>query len=107
MKTRLFLVIGIFLMVFSIDAFLLLDSSMPGCRGFTGMSLFVFVTLGFDSRTILSNPDCYEAFTGQIVSGMLFAIGFGFIVHLIVRRYKNIQNNRINYGRAKRTKRDI
>lgn len=94
MKTRVLLVIGIFLMIFGIDSFLLLDSSIPECKGFTGMALFVFVTLGFDSKAILSNPDCLESFTGQIISSILFMIGFTILVYVIIQRNKNkIQNH--------------
>ena len=43
MKTRLFLIIGIFLMIFGVDRVLLLDSAIPECKGFTEIALFVFV----------------------------------------------------------------
>lgn len=94
MKTKLFLFVGIFLMVFGIDGFLLLDSSVPECKGFIGMALFVFVTLGFDSRAILSNPDCLESFAGQIINIILFMIGCTILVCAIIQRKKNeIQNS--------------
>ncbi len=91
MRAKLLLIVGIFLMIFSVDGILLLDSSVPECRGFTGMGLFVFVTLGFDSRAILSNPDCLESFTGQIVSVTLFVIGLGIIIRRIIKRQNNLQ----------------
>ena len=92
---NLFLVAGIFLMIFSVDGFLLLDSFIPDCQGFTGMSLFVFVALGFDSRAILSNPGCLESFTSQIICGILFVVGLCMLIQSIVKRQKNkIQNNR-------------
>lgn len=91
MKTRLFLIIGIFLIIFGTDGFLLLDSSVPECSGFTGMALFVFLTLGFDSRAILSNPDCLESFVGQIVSGILLVIGLAIIIYKIIKRQNSLQ----------------
>ena len=89
MKTKLLPITGIFLMIFGIDGFLLLDSSVPECKGFTGMTLFVFVTLGFDSRVILSNLDCLESFAGQIIGGAIFLLGLGMMLHKIIK----IQNN--------------
>ena len=84
-------------MIFGIDGFLFLDSSVPECRGFTGMALFVFVTLGFDSRAILSNPDCLESFVGQIISSISFAMGLGIMINLIIKKRKTrIQNNQRN-----------
>ena len=91
MKTRLLLVMGIFLMIFGVDGVLLLDSAVPECKGFTGMALFVFVTLGLDSRAILSNPDCLESFAGQIVSVTLFVMGLGIIIHKIIKIPNNLQ----------------
>ena len=88
MKTRL-LIIVIFLMIFGADGFLLLDSSVPECKGFAGMAMFVFVTLGFDSRAILSNPNCLESFAGHIASMTLFGIGIGIIIHKIIKRQKS------------------
>ena len=97
MKTRSLAVIGIFLMIFGIDGVLLVDSSTSQCMGFTGMALFVFVTLGFDSRAILSNPDCFESFFGQIVSSILFTIGLGIMINTIIKKRKHkIQNNQRN-----------
>jgi len=80
-------------MVFGTDGFLFLDSSVPGCKGFTGMALFVFVTLGFDSREILSNPDCLESFAGQIVSGILFVTGISMIIHVMFKKQIRFQNS--------------
>ena len=62
MKTRPLIIIGIFLMIFSVDGFLLFDSSIPECKGFTGMGWFVFLHLGFEPRAILSNPNCLTSF---------------------------------------------
>ena len=95
MKTRLFLIIGIFLMIFGIDGALLLDSSIPECKGFTGMGLFVFVTLGLDSRAILSNPDCHESFAGQIISGILFVVGLSLVIQIIFKKQNQFQNKLI------------
>ena len=76
-------------MIFDIDGILLLDSSMPQCKGFTGMALFVFVTLGFDSQAILSNPDCLESFSGQVISSALVTVGLGIMIHLLMKRKMN------------------
>ena len=93
MKAKLLLTIGIFLMIFGINGFLLLNSSVPECKGFTGMALFVFVTLGFDSRAILSNPDCLESFAGQIVSGILFLTGIIMIIHVLLKNQIRFHNS--------------
>ena len=74
-KTRLLIVIGIFLMIFSVDGFLLFDSLIPECRGFTGMGWFVFINLGFEPMAILSNEDCLTSFYVQTSISILFAIG--------------------------------
>ena len=92
-NARLLLITGIFLMIFGIDGILLLDSSIPECSGFTGMALFVFVTLGFDSRAILSNPDCLESFAGQIISGILFVTGISMTIHVIFKKQTLFQNS--------------
>ena len=81
-------------MIFGIDGILFLDSAVPECRGFTGMGLFVFVTLGFDSRAILSNPDCLESFSGQMMSSILFVVGLGMTIHVIVKRQKKVIQNK-------------
>ena len=94
MKPRLLIISGIFLMIFGIDGILFLDSAVPECRGFTGMGLFVFVTLGFDSRAILSNPDCLESFSGQMMSSILFVVGLGMTIHVIVKRQKKVIQNK-------------
>ncbi len=78
-------------MIFGIDGVLFLDSTIPECKRFTGMALFVFVTLGFDSRAILSNPDCLVPFVGQIISSTLFVIGLGMMIHLIINRHGSLQ----------------
>ena len=93
MNTKLLAIIGIFLMIFGIDGFLLLDSAVPECRGFTGMALFVFVTLGFDSRAITSNPDCLESFAGQIISGILFLTGIIMITHVLLKNQIRFHNS--------------
>ena len=92
-NARLLLITGIFLIIFGIDGILLLDSSIPECSGFTGMALFVFVTLGFDSRAILSNPDCLESFAGQIISGILFVTGISMTIHVIFKKQILFQNS--------------
>ena len=87
MRPKFLLVFGIFLMIFSIDGILLLDSMIPECRGFVGMGWFVFVTLGFDPMAILSNPDCLISFYVQTVGVILFVLGLVLIIHLIIKRY--------------------
>ena len=42
MKTKFLIIIGIFLVIFSVDGFLLLDSSIPECKGFTAMGSGLF-----------------------------------------------------------------
>ena len=91
MKTRLLIIIGIFLIIFGVDGILFLDSAIPECRGFTGTGLFVFVTLGFDSRAIMSNPDCLVSFYSQIISGMLFIIGLSMISYILIKRQNRVQ----------------
>lgn len=81
-------------MIFGIDGILFLDSAVLECKGFTGMGLFVFVTLGFDSRAILSNPDCLESFSGQMISSILFVTGLSMTIHVIVKRQKSIIQNK-------------
>jgi len=88
-KNNLLLVFGMFLMVFSVDGIMLLDSTIPERKGFAGMGIFVFVTLGFDSRAIMSNPDCLGSFSVQIIGGMLFALGLGMVIYAIIQRQKN------------------
>ncbi|WP_420545501.1 hypothetical protein [Nitrosopumilus sp.] len=88
MKTRLF-VIGIFLAIFSMDGFLLLDSSIPECRGFTGMAWFVFISLGFEPMAILSNPGCLTPFYAQTIISILFAIGGWLILYSVINRHKD------------------
>ena len=88
MKTKFLIIFGIFLVIFSVDGFLLLDSSIPECKGFTAMGWFVFFSLGFEPMAILSNPECLELFAGQIVSVTLFAMGLG----IIIRKMMNIRN---------------
>jgi len=89
MKIRFLLAIGIFLMIFSIDGILFLDSAIPECRGFMGMGWFVFITLGFNPMAILSNPDCLTSFYVQTSGVILFLIGLSLIIHLIIKRYKD------------------
>ena len=91
MKTRTLIIIGIFLMIFSIDGILFLESAIPECRGFTGMGWFVFIAMAFNPMTILSNPDCLTSFYVETISGVLFTIGFGLIIHLIVQRRNNVK----------------
>ena len=91
MKPRFLIISGIFLMIFGIDGILFLDSAVPECRGFTGMGLFVFVTLGFDSRAILSNSDCLESFVGKIIGVTLFAISLGIMIEKIIKRQNSLR----------------
>ena len=88
-KNNLLMIFGIFLIIFSVDGIMLLDSTIPECKGFAGMSLFVFVSLGFDSRAITSNPDCLGSFFIQVLGGLLFVAGLGMMVYDIFHRQKN------------------
>ena len=76
------------MIIFGVEGILLLDSTVPECKGFAAMGLFVFITLGFDSRAILSNPDCLTSFSGQIIGGTLFTLGLGILIHVLLKRYK-------------------
>lgn len=89
MKPKLLIIIGIFLMIFSVDGFLLFDSSIPECKGFTGMGWFVFLHLGFEPMTVLSNPDCLTSFYVQTSISILFTIGLGLIILLVIKRHKD------------------
>ena len=94
-KNNLLMTFGIFLIIFNVDGIMLLDSTIPECRGFAGMALFVFVTLGFDSRAITSNPDCLGSFFIQVIGSVLFAAGIGMMIYAIRYRQKNkIQDKR-------------
>ena len=90
MKTRLLLIIGIFLVIFSIDGFLLLDSAIPECKGFTDMGWFVFFHMGFEPMAILSNPECLTPFYAQTGISFLFGIGIFLILYPVIkiRKYK-------------------
>ena len=88
-KNNLFMVFGIFLMIFSADGIMLLDSTIPECKGFAGMGLFVFVTLGFDTRAIMSNSDCLRSFLVQVVGSILFTVGLGMMIYAVFHRQKN------------------
>lgn len=88
MNTKFLLVIGIFLVIFSVDGILFLDSAVPECKGFIGMGLFVFITLGFNPMAILSNPDCLTSFYVQTSGVILFVIGISLTIHLIIKQYK-------------------
>ena len=89
MKTRLLFIIGIFLVIFSIDGFLLLDSSIPECKGFTGVGWFVFFHLGFEPMAILSNPECLAPFYAQTGISIIFAIGIWLILYPVIKRHKD------------------
>ena len=91
-KNNLFVVFGMFLMIFSVDGILLLDSTIPECKGFAGMGLFVFVTLGFDTRAITSNPDCIGSFLAQVTGGILFAVGLGMMVYSLSNKKGKIKD---------------
>jgi len=58
--------------------------------------------LGFDSRTILSNPDCLESFVGQIIGGTLFVIGLGIIIEKIIKRRNSLR--KLNFFSLKKIK---
>ena len=89
MKTRFkIIIIGIFLVIFSIDGFLLLDSSILECKGFTGMGWFVFFHLGFEPMAILSNPECLTPFYAQTGISILFVIGVFLILYPVIKRRK-------------------
>ena len=99
MRTRLILIIGIFLMIFSIDGILLSDSALPECVGFTGMGWFVLISTSLDPRisadpmmAILSDHECIPTFYIQTGSGILFVVGLALIVHLMIKRKKNRLN---------------
>ena len=89
MRTDLVLVIGIFLMIFSVDGILFSNSILPECIGFTGMGWFVFILKPFDAVTALSNHECFPTFCVQTVSGVLFIVGLALIVRLMIKRKKN------------------
>ncbi len=89
MKARPLITIAIFLIIFSLDGFLLLDSSIPECKGFVGMGWFVFFHLGFEPMAILSNPECLTSFYVQTFISILFAVGFGLIVYLAIKRHNS------------------
>ncbi|QMU55199.1 MAG: hypothetical protein GKS07_10080 [Nitrosopumilus sp.] len=92
-KNNILMVFGIFLIIFSVDGIMLLDSTIPECKGFAGMGLFVFITLGFDSRAIMSNHDCFDSFFIQVIGGILFTTGLGMMIYVVIHRQKNkIQN---------------
>ena len=86
---NIFLVSGIFLIIFGIDGFLLFDSSIPECRGFTGMGWFVFFSLGFEPMGILSNPECMTPFYAQTGITVLFAIGAFLIFYVIIEKHRD------------------
>lgn len=86
---NIFLVSGIFLMIFGIDGFLLFDSSIPECRGFTGMGWFVFFALGFEPMAISSNPECMTPFYAQTGISVLFAIGVFLAFYPVIKRPKD------------------
>ena len=89
MKTRILIIIGIFLVIFSIDGFLLLDSSIPECKGFTAMGWFVFLHLGFEPMAILSNPECGTSFYVQTGISILFALGVFLTFYPVIKIHKN------------------
>ena len=89
MKTKILLIVGIFLVIFSVDGFLFLDSLFSECKGFTGMGWFVFFHLGFEPMTILSNPECLPSFYTQTVMLILFTVGVFLILYPIIKRNKN------------------
>ena len=88
MKTRLLVIIGIFLVIFSVDGFLFLDSSIPECKGFTAMGWFVFLHLGFEPMAILSNPECLASFFAQTGISIIFGIGVFLILYAAIKRRK-------------------
>ena len=75
-------------MIFGIDGILFLESAIPECIGFTGMGWFVFITMGFEPRAILSNTECLTSFYVQTISGTLFSIGIGLVAYLMIRKQK-------------------
>ena len=89
MKDRVLIIIGIFLVIFSVDGFLLLDSSIPECNGFTAMGWFVFFSLGFEPMAILSNPECITPFYVQTGISILFTLGGFLIFYQVIKRHKD------------------
>lgn len=89
MKIRLLIIIGIFLVIFSVDGFLLIDSSIPECKGFTAMGWFVFLHLGFEPMAILSNPECLTPFYAQTGILISFVLGVFLIFYQVIKRHKN------------------
>ena len=89
MKPKLLIISGIFLIIFGIDGILFLDSAVPECRGFTGMGLFVFFSLGFEPIAILSNPECLTTFYVQTGISILFALGVFLIFYPVIKRLKD------------------
>ena len=71
------------------DAVLLLDSSIPECKGFTLMGWFVFFHMGFEPMAILSNPECLTSFYTQTGALILFGIGVFMILYPVTKRHKN------------------
>ena len=89
MRTKFLIIIGLFLVIFSMDGFLLLDSSMPECKGFAAMGWFVFFSLGFEPMAILSNPECVTPFYAQTGISILFALGVFLIFYPVIKRHKD------------------
>ena len=96
-KNNFLIVFAIFLMIFGVDGILLLDSTVPECVGFAAMGLLVFVHLGFDFKAIYSNPDCLVSFTVQIIGSVLFTIGLGIMLYILIKKQQSkAQNNQKN-----------
>ena len=99
MKTRLLLVIGIFLMIFSLDSILFLESAISDCKDFTGMEWFIFITSGFNPMDFMSHhSECQTSFYVETISAVLFAIGFGLVIHLIVQKLIMLRKRRKSIG---------
>lgn len=58
------------------------------------MGWFVFIHLGFEPMAILSNPDCLTSFYVQTNFSILFAIGLGLIIQLMIKRHKDKIENK-------------
>ena len=99
MKVKILVMTGIFLMIFSLKGFLLFDSSIPECKGFTGMGWFVFLSMGFEPRAISSNPECLTPFYAQTGFSIIFAIGVWLVLYPIIKRHKEKFRVRSNIGR--------
>ena len=71
-------------MIFSIDSILFLQSAIPECSGVAGMVWLIIIAVSLNSGNFLSY--CLTSFYVTMISEILFAIGFGLVIYLIVQR---------------------